>query len=123
MAEPQAPRRPIMRLSKRFSCVQWLGISILVAGICLTLYSFLVACDDDIPHCDSSMSWQMFDVGIFCMLLFCCVPHFSLSDPEQFYDAFPSLKGKLNAQRFVDRYGNQPASTQPRPAPNTDQMV
>ena len=82
---------------RKLDALQRLGLAVLFLGLVLVLYSYVVRCPpvelDD--GCDAAYSWHLFDAGAACVLLFLCVPQFSLVPARPFYDQFPWLKGRL----------------------------
>jgi hypothetical protein len=82
---------------RKLDTLQRLGLVILALGLVLMAMSFSAKCppEDLDEACDSSYSWHIFDAGVICVLLFLCVPQFSLVPAQPFYDQFPWLKGRI----------------------------
>lgn len=84
--------------------MQLTGLVILTAGLVLMGYSFMLTCgkeqastdtQTELPDCNPRSAWHVFDVGVVLVLLFLCVPSFSLVGAKPFYEQFPMFKGKL----------------------------
>jgi len=107
------PRRPLIKLPRRWSACQWMGLLILLTGLGLILYSTNLGCgqpsDDASGNCDESYGWKVFDLGCVLIVLFCCMPCFALTEPEAFYDAFPLMKEPIQ-KRFGVVQSPEPGS-------------
>lgn len=115
------------------------GLGVLAVGIALFIWAYTLSgpCDlsaagqdearrDDVEDaCEDreELRGYALDAGVVCVLLWLCLPAFSLDRPRQFYEHFPMLKGRLSSRFKRAMNAHRDADTEEDTSPPGDTRV